>query len=125
MVLDGDSGHRSADRGPMLRTCFWFGLTRGSRNLLFALPSGQHGRALRELLFESVTLGVFAGVAGLAHRRAALKLLWVSRLVHLPRANDIHIDAWVLLFAVVTSITVSVLFGLIPVLRYARPQIAR
>src|SRR6185312_11862478 len=81
-------------------------------------------RIARELLFESVTLGVFAGVAGLGLSWAALKLLSASDLVHLPRANDIHIDAWVLLFAVVTSITVSVLFGLIPVLRYARPQIA-
>jgi len=81
-------------------------------------------RIARELLFESVTLGVFAGVAGLGLSWAALKLLSASDLVHLPRANDIHIDAWVLLFAMVTSITVSVLFGLIPVLRYAKPQIA-
>lgn len=81
-------------------------------------------RIARELLFESVTLGVVAGVVGLGLSWAALKLLSASDLVRLPRAHNIHIDVWVMLFAMVTSITVSVLFGLIPVVRYAKPQIA-
>src|SRR6185437_14900079 len=81
-------------------------------------------RIARELLFESITLGVVAGVVGLGLSWAALKLLSASELVRLPRAPNIHIDGWVVLFAMVTSITVSVLFGLIPVVRYAKPQIA-
>lgn len=81
-------------------------------------------RLARDLLFESVTLGVAAGVVGLGLSGAALKLLSASNLLHLPRANNIHIDARVVLFTMVTSIAVSALFGLIPVVRYARPQIA-
>jgi putative ABC transport system permease protein len=80
-------------------------------------------RIARELLFESVTLGVVAGVVGLGLSWTALKLLSASDLVRLPRAHNIHIDAWVVLFAMLNSITVSVLFGLIPVVRYAKPQI--
>ncbi|HEY6991046.1 MAG TPA: ABC transporter permease [Bryobacteraceae bacterium] len=81
-------------------------------------------RIARELLVESVTLGVVAGVVGLGLSWAAVKLLSASDLVRLPRAHNIHIDASVVLFAMVTSITVSALFGLIPVVRYAKPQIA-
>jgi predicted permease len=81
-------------------------------------------RIARELLFESITLGVVAGVVGLGLSWGALKLFSASDLVRLPRAHNIHIDLWVVLFAICTSITVSVLFGLIPVVRYAKPQIA-
>jgi predicted permease len=80
-------------------------------------------RIARELLLESITLGVIAGSAGIGLCWAALKLLSASELVHLPRAQNIHIDVWVVLFATVTAIGVSMLFGLIPVARYAKPQI--
>lgn len=81
-------------------------------------------RIARELLFESVTLGIAAGTVGLGLSWAALKLFSASGLVRLPRASNIHIDVWVVLFAMATSIAVSVLFGLIPVVRYARPHVA-
>ncbi|HXE11146.1 MAG TPA: ABC transporter permease [Bryobacteraceae bacterium] len=81
-------------------------------------------RIARELLFESVTLGVISGAVGLGLAYAAIKALSASDLIHLPRAHNIHIDGRVVLFAMVTAITVSVLFGLIPVARYAKPQIA-
>jgi predicted permease len=81
-------------------------------------------RIARELLLESVTLGVVAGVVGLGLSWGALKLLSASDLVHLPRAHNIQIDVCVVLFTFATSIGFSAFFGLIPVLRYARPQIA-
>ena len=81
-------------------------------------------RIARELLFESITLGVIAGAVGLGLAYAAIKALAASDLVRLPRAHHISIDGWVALFALAISIAVSVLFGLIPVVRYARPQVA-
>ncbi|HEX6545928.1 MAG TPA: ABC transporter permease [Bryobacteraceae bacterium] len=81
-------------------------------------------RIARELLFESVTLGLVAGIVGLGLSWAALKLLTASDLVRLPRAHNIDIDGWVVVFTFVVSVAVSVLFGLIPVLRYAKPQVA-
>ncbi len=81
-------------------------------------------RIARELLFESLLLGIIAGAVGLALCRAALKLLAASDLVHLPRSGNIRIDGWVLLFTFVVSIGFSALFGLIPVLRYVRPRLA-
>ena len=88
-----------------------------------ALGAGT-GRIARELLLESITLGTIAGVAGLGLCWAALKLLVASDLVHLPRSENIKIDAWVLLFTFALSIGFSALFGLIPVLRYVRLRLA-
>jgi predicted permease len=78
-----------------------------------------------ELLLESVMLGIIAGAVGLGVASAALKLLSASELIRLPRAVNIHIDTWAVLFALVTSVAFSALFGLIPVLRYATPQVAK
>ncbi len=80
-------------------------------------------RIARELLLESILLGAIAGAVGLGLCQAALKLLSASDLVHLPRAENIRIDGWVLLFTLVVSIAVSALFGLIPILRYVRPGV--
>jgi predicted permease len=77
-------------------------------------------RIARELLFESVLLGMIAGAVGLALCRAALKLLSASNLMHLPRSGNVRIDGWVLLFTVILSIGFSALFGLLPVFRYVR-----
>ncbi len=81
-------------------------------------------RIARVLLFESITLGVVAGALGLGLCWAALNLVSKSDLVHLPRATNIGIDVWVLLFTFTVSIGFSASFGLIPVIRYVRPQIA-
>jgi predicted permease len=82
-------------------------------------------RIARELLLESVTLGVVACAVGLGLAFVALKVLAALNAVHLPRAHNIQIDAWVVLFALLISVTFSALFGLIPVFRYARPQVAK
>ncbi|MGA8596071.1 MAG: ABC transporter permease [Bryobacteraceae bacterium] len=81
-------------------------------------------RIARELLFESVLLGVIAGAVGLALCQTALKVLSASDLVHLPRSGNIKVDGRVLLFTIAVSIAFSALFGLIPVLRYVRPRLA-
>lgn len=80
-------------------------------------------RIARELLLESVLLGVIGGGIGLALCRVILQLLFTSNLVQLPRSTNIGIDGRVLFFTAVVSIGFSVLFGLIPVLRYVRPRL--
>jgi len=81
-------------------------------------------RIARALLFESVLLGIIAGGVGLGLCWASLKLLSASHLVHLPRAGNISIDVWVLFFTFIVSIGFTASFGLIPVVRYVRPQLA-
>jgi len=87
-----------------------------------ALGAGR-GRIAKELLLESVTLGVVGGVLGLGLAYAALKLLVAIAPANLPRMDQISIDAPVLLFTLVISLIAGALFGAIPVFKYAGPQL--
>ncbi len=88
-----------------------------------ALGAGW-GRIARELLLESALLGIAGGALGLALAAAALRLLTASGPAHLPRMENISIDWWVLGFTLTISLAAGLVFGLIPVLKYARPQIS-
>jgi predicted permease len=73
----------------------------------------------RELLFESVALGVAGGALGVALAYWALRLLGYLAPARLPRLDEIGIDANVLLFTAVLSVLAGALFGLIPAIKYA------
>ncbi len=77
----------------------------------------------RELLLESVALGIAGGVAGLAVAFAALRLLTALAPTNLPRLDEISIDGVVLVFTFAISVFAGLLFGLIPVLKYAGPRL--
>jgi predicted permease len=88
-----------------------------------ALGAGV-GRIARELLLESVLLGLVGGALGLALAYAALHALLASDLTNLPRIHDISIDPAVLGFTLGVSLLTGLLFGLIPATKYARPQVS-
>jgi predicted permease len=87
-----------------------------------ALGAGAH-RIARELLLESVLLGLLGGALGLVLTLAALRLLIALGPTSLPRLHEIAIDGVVLAFVLMVSLVSSVLFGLIPALRYAGPRV--
>jgi len=81
-----------------------------------ALGAGR-GRLVRQCLTESAVLGVAGGALG-----ALLAAVGVGPFValwpgSLPRAEEIHLDWRVLLFAMAVSLFSSFLFGLAPALR--------
>lgn len=80
-------------------------------------------RIARELLVESLTLGGIGGVVALAIAYGALTVLKAMAPANLPRVDEISIGVPVLLFTAAVSLAASVLFGLIPVLKHARPQL--
>ncbi len=86
-----------------------------------ALGAGA-GRIAREQLAESVLLGLVGGLLGLALAYAAVRVLVASDLTNLPRIHDISIDPVVLAFTLGVSLLTGLLFGLIPAIKYARPQ---
>ena len=88
-----------------------------------ALGAGW-GRIARELLLESMLLGVVGGALGLALAYGALRMLAASGLAHLPRIDSISIDPWVLAFTLGISLAAGLIFGLIPVFKYARPHLS-
>ena len=78
----------------------------------------------RELLMESVFLGLAGGVLGLGLAYAGLKILVSIAPASLPRLQDIYIDPRVLLFTLTLSLLAGLLFGLIPVMKYGAPSMA-
>jgi putative ABC transport system permease protein len=88
-----------------------------------ALGAGW-GQLARELLMESVILGILGGAAGLALAYGALQLLLAIAPSNLPRIENISIDGAVLLFTLAVSLLAGLLFGIIPVIKYAGPQLA-
>jgi predicted permease len=72
-----------------------------------------------ELLFESLVLGLAGGALGLGLAYAALRALIAMAPAGLPRLNEIGIDATVLLFTFIVSLLAGLLFGSIPVFKYA------
>ncbi|HZZ39813.1 MAG TPA: ABC transporter permease [Acidobacteriaceae bacterium] len=81
------------------------------------------GRLVRQLLAESVVLGATAGLVGLVAAAASLQALVTLLPADTPRLSDISLHWPVFLFAALASVVTGVLFGLIPALRMASPNL--
>ncbi|WP_109488797.1 ABC transporter permease [Occallatibacter savannae] len=71
------------------------------------------------LLVESLTLGVAGGIIGLALAFGALRLLVSMAPTGLPRLHEIGVNAPVLLFVLITTLFVSFVIGMLPILKYS------
>ncbi len=87
-----------------------------------ALGAGT-GRIARELLLESVVLALLGGLAGTGLAFAAIRLLVRLAPGNLPRLEEIALGLPALLFALALSVVVGLLFGAIPVFRYAGARV--
>src|SRR5262249_11661827 len=81
-----------------------------------ALGANQ-ARMLRQLLTESVLLGVAGGVTGLTLATVGIRVALRFLPTALPRAEEIGLDPTVLIFTAAISLLAGVLFGLAPALR--------
>jgi predicted permease len=77
-----------------------------------------------ELLSESLALALLGGAVGLGLAYAGIQALGAIAPDGLPRVEEIAIDPKVLLFTAAISVVAGLLFGLIPVLKFARPQLS-
>ncbi|HKF51407.1 MAG TPA: ABC transporter permease [Candidatus Acidoferrales bacterium] len=80
----------------------------------------SRARLAGELLFESLTIGLIGSVLGLGVAYAAIRFLVFLAPSGLPRIDNIGVDSHVLLFTLAIAILTSLLFGSVPVLKYAR-----
>ena len=85
-----------------------------------ALGAGW-GRIARELLVESLTLGLVGGVCGMALAYGSVQILKAQGLTTIPRLAEVSIDATTLAFGLACSVAGGVLFGLIAVLKCGIP----
>ena len=93
--------------------------TRGREIALRQAVGAGRGRLVRQLLTESLLLGVLGGAAGLGVAAVLLDLLRALLPPDLPRIDEVTIDAGVLAFTVFVSLLAGVLFGLVPALQLA------
>ena len=78
----------------------------------------------RELLLESFSIAIAGGVLGLGVACAALRILVAYGPTNLPRIDEIGIDVPVLFFTIGVSLIAGLLFGVIPVFKYAGAKVA-
>jgi predicted permease len=86
-----------------------------------ALGAGRM-RIARELLIESVSLGILGGVIAVGVAFAGLRLLEAIGPANLPRLSEISLDARSLGFTLALSVLSGLAFGSLSALRYARTQ---
>ena len=77
-------------------------------------------RIIRELLVESVTLGIIGGVLAMGVAWAGLGLLVAFGPATLPRLSEVALDARSLLFTLLLAVVCGLIFGAIPAWKYAR-----
>src|SRR5258708_5350600 len=80
-------------------------------------------RVLRQLLTESVLLGLLGGALGVLLAVWGLKALTALHPANLPRLDEVHLDPRVLAFTAALSILTGLLFGIVPALRASRPNL--
>ena len=81
-------------------------------------------RVVRQLLTESVLLGIAGGALGLLLAKFAVKGIVAALGDMLPRAEEITLDAHVLLFTAGISILTGIVFGLVPAIKMLQPHVS-
>src|SRR5262245_3471374 len=84
-----------------------------------AALGASRGRIAAQLLFESLMLAVFGGLFGIGLAYWALRVLVAMAPPGLPRLHEIGVDGNVVLFTLAVSLAASLLFGFLPVFKYA------
>ena len=87
-----------------------------------SLGAGR-GRIVRQLLTESVMLGLVGGVLGLVVAAAGVRGLLLLIPPGMPRVTEVAIDMRVLAFTMIAALATGLAFGLAPALRASRPTL--
>jgi predicted permease len=94
------------------------------REMAIRAALGASGkRIIAQLLVESVLIGLFAGLVGLGIGYASLRGFTLVLPADTPRLAEIGLHWHVFLFAGAASVLTSVLFGLVPALKMASPDL--
>lgn len=79
-------------------------------------------RVIRQLLTESVLLGIAGGCIGLVIAKLGVRILVAALAGSLPRSEEIALDGHVLFYTLGLSVLTGIVFGLIPALKTLRPD---
>src|ERR1041385_307166 len=98
-------------------------LSRSREFSLRVALGANSGRIVRQLLTESVLLGVIGGALGLALAMWGVSIMLKLVPTALPHAEQIGMDARVLLFTFLISVFSGLLFGMVPAIKVSRPNL--
>lgn len=98
------------------------GATR-ARELAVRLTLGAgRGRIVRQVLAESMVLGVAGGLAGIGLAIVMVRGMVAAAPPGLPRIDEVGVDPGTLAFALAVALGASVLFGLVPAIHARRVE---
>lgn len=80
-------------------------------------------RVVRQLLTESVLLGIAGGSIGLVLAKLGTKVVLAALAETLPRTEEISLDSHVVLYTFGLSLLTGIAFGLVPALKALRPDL--
>jgi putative ABC transport system permease protein len=98
--------------------------TRQQEMAIRAALGAGWSRIVRELLIESVLLGLIGGALGVGVAYLGLRFLVKLGPANLPRLSEISLDARAMLFTVALAVFSGLLFGFIPAVKYAGAKIS-
>jgi putative ABC transport system permease protein len=82
------------------------------------------GRLVRQLLTESLLLGLVSGTCGLVFGWWSMRILVRLSPGDIPRLSEIHVDGIVIAFTLATALLAAVLAGLVPLLQVRKVELA-
>ncbi len=85
-----------------------------------AALGADRGRLTRQLMAESLVLGLVSGVAAILLGAWGMRVLLAIAPSELPRLAEVRIDLRVLVFALGLSLLTAILFGILPALEATR-----
>jgi predicted permease len=89
-----------------------------------AALGAKRGRIVRQMLSESLVLGLGGALLGLPLAMWALKLFINLNAAKLPRIAAAGLDGTVLIFTAAIALLTSIVFGLVPALRTSSPNLS-
>jgi len=103
-------------------------LVRASRRnreiALRAALGAKRIRVVRQMLTESVVLGLGGAIIGVPIAMWALKVFIALNAQNLPRIQNAGLDGQVLLFTAGIALLTSLIFGLVPAIRTSSPNLS-